>query len=88
MESEAWATQEVQRYTFLMPGQAPSYFGGYRALVTLRQEVEKRQGAAFSARRFHDTVLAQGCSGPTIEINGRFPFRGAAVLLRLFLPKR
>src|SRR5205085_2918085 len=38
--SEAMARQEVERYTFRMPGQAPSYFYGYVRLLALRREVE------------------------------------------------
>ena len=35
--------QEVERYTFWAPGQAPSYFVGYRRLMELRTDVERAQ---------------------------------------------
>jgi len=62
--SEAMARQEVERYTFRMPGQATSYFYGYTRLMELRAEVEKAQGPRFDARRFHDFLLAQGLLPP------------------------
>ena len=58
--SNGLASEEVDRYTFESPGQATSYFFGYTQLRALRAEVEKREGKAFNAGRFHDTVLAQG----------------------------
>jgi hypothetical protein len=62
--SEAMARQEVERYTFRMPGQATSYYYGYRRLMALREDVEKAMGAKFGARRFHDFILAQGLLPP------------------------
>jgi uncharacterized protein (DUF885 family) len=64
--SDAMATQEVERYTFRMPGQATSYFYGYTRLNELRAEVEKRMGPAFDARAFHDFVLSQGLLPPAL----------------------
>jgi hypothetical protein len=58
--SEAMANSEVERYTFLWPGQAGSYFYGYTRLLELRREVEERQGARFDAQKLHDFILAQG----------------------------
>lgn len=58
--SDAMATQEVDRYTFLAPGQAPSYFYGYTLLLNLRKEVEKVMGAKFNQQEFHDFILSQG----------------------------
>ena len=45
MQSDAMATQEVERYTFRMPGQATSYFYGFAKLNALRGEVEKETRA-------------------------------------------
>jgi len=64
--SDAMATQEVERYTFRMPGQATSYFYGYTRLNELRAEVETRMGPAFDARAFHDFVLSQGLLPPAL----------------------
>lgn len=58
--SDAMATQEVDRYTFLAPGQAPSYFYGYTLLKTLRNDVEKKMGSKFNQQQFHDFILSQG----------------------------
>jgi hypothetical protein len=62
--SEAMANQEVERYTFWAPGQANAYFYGYTRLRELREQVEKAMGSRFSAKAFHDFVLAQGLLPP------------------------
>jgi uncharacterized protein (DUF885 family) len=64
--SDAMATQEVDRYTFRAPGQATSYFYGYTRLLELRRELEKKLGAKFNAREFHDFVLSQGLLPPKV----------------------
>ena len=64
--SEAMANQEVQRYTFLAPGQATSYFYGYTRLMQLREEVEKAQGKKFDQQKFHDFILSQGLLPPEL----------------------
>ena len=64
--SPAMARQEVERYTFRMPGQATSYFYGYLRLLELRAEVERKLGARFDARKFHDFLLAQGLLPPAL----------------------
>jgi Bacterial protein of unknown function (DUF885) len=58
--SDAMATQEVQRYTFLAPGQAPSYFVGYNRLLETRAKAERMLGDRFDRTKFNDFVLAQG----------------------------
>jgi uncharacterized protein (DUF885 family) len=60
------ATQEVQRYTFLSPGQAPSYFVGYSRLLEIRSDAERKLGARFDRQRFNDFILAQGAVTPTL----------------------
>ena len=65
--SQAMTEQEVERYMFRAPGQATSYFYGYTQLRDLRTEVEQstgRNGGKFSARDFHDFILAQGLLPP------------------------
>jgi len=64
--SEAMATQEVQRYSFLSPGQAPSYFCGYSRLQEIRTQAELALGADFDRMKFHDFLLAQGTLSPTL----------------------
>ena len=64
--SKAAATQEVQRYTFLAPGQATSYFTGYQRLLELRTDVERVLGERFDRRAFHDFVLGQGLLPPDL----------------------
>jgi uncharacterized protein (DUF885 family) len=44
----------------LSSAQLPTYFVGAQEMFDLRKEVEKREGAAFDARKFHDRVLATG----------------------------
>jgi len=62
--SDAMANQEVERYTFRSPGQAPSYFYGYTRLVELRKDAEQKLGPKFDARKFHDFILSQGLLPP------------------------
>ncbi len=50
---------EVDRY-IAWPGQALSYYIGYRTLRQLRAEAERELGAGFDQRGFHDTVLNLG----------------------------
>ena len=64
--SEAMATQEVQRYTFLAPGQAPSYFVGYNRLLQIRQKAEQALGSRFDRKGFNDFVLSQGMLPPRL----------------------
>jgi uncharacterized protein (DUF885 family) len=64
--SEAMATQEVQRYSFLSPGQAPSYFCGYSRLQEIRTQAELALGKDFDRMKFHDFLLAQGTMSPTL----------------------
>ena len=60
------ARQEVERYTFQMPGQATSYFYGYSQLQALRHELEQKLGPKFDAQRFHDFILGQGLLPPKL----------------------
>lgn len=62
--SEAMADQEIDRYSFRMPGQATSYFYGLTRLQELRVRTEIALGDAFDQRAFHDFVLAQGLLPP------------------------
>ncbi len=64
--SEAMATQEVQRYTFLAPGQAPSYFVGYSRLLEIREQAERALGDRFNRTKFNDFILSQGMLPPRL----------------------
>ncbi len=64
--SPAFATSEVERYTFRSPGQATSYFYGYTRLRALRAELEQKLGPRFVAQQFHDAILAEGLLPPDL----------------------
>ncbi|MGI8960593.1 MAG: DUF885 family protein, partial [Bryobacteraceae bacterium] len=64
--SEAFATEEVDRFTFRMPGQAVAYFDGYTRLREIRSEAEKALGSKFNVKRFHDFILSQGLLPPNL----------------------
>jgi uncharacterized protein (DUF885 family) len=64
--SDAMATQEVERYMFWAPGQAPSYFDGYSRLLEIRQDAQRALGSRFDRKRFNDFVLSQGMVPPTL----------------------
>lgn len=64
--SPALTTEEVERFTFRMPGQAPSYFDGYTRLLEIRKEAEKALGPKFNVQRFHDFILSQGLLPPNL----------------------
>ena len=44
----------------MYPGTAVMYWLGTRGIHRLRAEMQAREGAAFSLRRFHDRVLSYG----------------------------
>ncbi len=62
--SPAMTRQELDRYTFNMPGQAGSYFYGYARLLQLRAATELALGAEFDPRAFNDFILDQGLQSP------------------------
>lgn len=64
--SHPMALQEVERYTFWAPGQAPSYFCGYSRLMELRTDAERMLGDSFNRREFHDFILSQGLLPPNL----------------------
>jgi uncharacterized protein (DUF885 family) len=64
--SVPFANQEVERYTFRMPGQANSYFYGYTKLLQLRKDTEAALGPKFDQKKFHDFVLGQGLLPPDL----------------------
>ncbi|MBV9342705.1 MAG: DUF885 domain-containing protein [Acidobacteria bacterium] len=66
VQSHAFAQQEVERYTYRMPGQASSYFYGFTKLMDLRKETETALGPRFNQKHFHDFILAQGLLPPDL----------------------
>lgn len=60
MLSEPMAKQEVDRYTFMAPGQATSYYYGYSKLDALRTKVELALTGRFSEQPYHDFIIGQG----------------------------
>jgi hypothetical protein len=64
--SKALATEEVERFTFRMPGQAVSYFDGMTRLLEIREAAEKAMGPKFDVQKFHDFILSQGLLPPAV----------------------
>lgn len=58
--SAGMTKQELDRYQFRMPGQAGSYYYGYRKLIDLRIETELALGEKFDQLAFNDFLLSQG----------------------------
>ncbi len=63
---ESWAQNEVERYTYRMPGQATAYYYGYNKMQALRTQVELKLQGEFDQQAFHDFVLDQGMLPPDI----------------------
>lgn len=58
--SPGMVKQELDRYQYRSPGQAGSYYYGYRKLIDLRIETELALGDKFDKRAFNDFLLSQG----------------------------
>lgn len=63
---ESWAQNEVERYTYRMPGQATAYYYGYTKLQALRTQTELALREDFDQLAFHDFILSQGLLPPEI----------------------
>lgn len=63
---ESWAQNEIERYTYRIPGQATAYYYGYLNLQSLRARTELALRDAFDARAYHDFILAQGLLPPEL----------------------
>lgn len=63
---ESWAENEVERYTYRMPGQATAYYYGYNKMQALRTQTELQLRDDFDQMTFHDFILAQGLLPPDI----------------------
>ena len=64
--SHAFAEEEVERFTYRMPGQAGSYFYGYTKLLAIRGDAEKALNGKLDIKSFHDFILAQGLLPPDL----------------------
>lgn len=62
--SKAMATQELDRYTVRMPGQAGAYFYGYTRILELRMQTELALGSRFDRLAFNNFLLDQGLLPP------------------------
>ena len=63
---ETWAQNEVERYTYRMPGQATAYYYGYNKMQSLRTQTELKLYGNFDQQAFHDFILEQGMLPPDI----------------------
>lgn len=63
---ESWAQNEIERYTYRMPGQATAYYYGYNKMQALRAQTELKLQGAFDQQAFHDFILDQGMLPPDI----------------------
>lgn len=63
---ESWAQNEIERYTYRIPGQATAYYYGYNKMQSLRTQIELKLADDFDQLAFHDFVLAQGLLPPEI----------------------
>jgi hypothetical protein len=63
---ESWAQNEIERYTYRMPGQATAYYYGYTRMQALRTQAELALQEDFDQQAFHDFVLSQGMLPPDL----------------------
>jgi len=63
---EDCAQNEIERYTYRMPGQATAYYFGYTKMQSLRTQTELALREDFDQLAFHDFILAQGILPPDI----------------------
>jgi uncharacterized protein (DUF885 family) len=63
---ESWAQNEIERYTYRMPGQATAYYYGYTKMQALRTQTELALRDDFDQQAFHDFVLSQGMLPPDL----------------------
>jgi Bacterial protein of unknown function (DUF885) len=79
--SEAFAREELDRFTFRSPGQATAYFYGYTRLLELREQVEIAEGKSFDLQALNDFMLAQGLLPPdqlSAAVSAKFIAKKAA----------
>ncbi len=69
------AVGEVRRYT-LNPTRPLSYLTGRQLLLEMREEMRRRDGPAFSLKKFHDAVLQFGSIPPDLIRRVVLPEKG------------
>ncbi|MGH8211797.1 MAG: DUF885 domain-containing protein [Rhodanobacteraceae bacterium] len=62
--SEAFAREELDRFTFRSPGQATAYFYGYSRILELRARTQIALGDRFNLKAFNDFIIGQGLLPP------------------------
>jgi uncharacterized protein (DUF885 family) len=62
--SEAFAREELDRFTFRSPGQATAYFYGYSRILELRAHTQIALGGKFDLKAFNDFIIGQGLLPP------------------------
>jgi uncharacterized protein (DUF885 family) len=71
---EVHARAEVKRY-IETPTQPMTYLIGKRALLGIREEMQRRMGAHFALKYFHDQLLSHGSLPPTLLREALFAVR-------------
>ena len=64
--SEAFAREEVDRFTFRSPAQATSYFYGFTRLMQLKAATQIALGPKYRRQAFNDFIIDQGLLPPDI----------------------
>lgn len=68
--SKEFSESEFKRYSFLIPGQAASYYYGKNILINLKNQLKDKLQDAFTEACFNDALLDLGVM-PLQEINDR-----------------
>lgn len=68
--AESFAQTEFDRYSYIMPGQAPSYYYGYKILLDTKVQVKEKLKDSFTEKCFNDALLDQGLL-PLAEVSSR-----------------
>jgi len=58
--SPEFAASELKRYSYIMPGQAPAYYYGYKILINLKQSLKGKLKDKFNEKCFNDALLDLG----------------------------
>lgn len=58
--SDAFVKSEIDRSIYIMPGQATSYYFGYKQILKLKNNFTKRLGRDFTEKCFNDSILSYG----------------------------
>jgi hypothetical protein len=64
--SEAFAGEELDRFTFRNPGQACAYFYGFSRIMEIRAATEVALGPKFDRYAFNNFIIAQGLLPPDL----------------------